>query len=282
MPRFDATTNPNAIPVTYDGFDYPSISALARAYHVTPKTAKKRLEDGLPMHAETRGRTQMPLRYNGLPYASIRELADAHGVNYDRLKYALKRNDTETALRYAAEPVRASGRAVPVTYLGVDYPSMEDLATHYGLSYKAVRYRLDNNVPLDTPVESGSPRHPVTVFGVTYPSKASLARAFRISPQTLQSRLRAGDTLEDAVRRPHSMRYDDDMTPLAPVTSTGNRKTTPISVGDVTYPSKAAFARAIGTSKQVVNDRLNRGQSPEAIFAHFTERQTLARKERDV
>ncbi len=40
-----------AIKVTYAGITYPSINALARAYKMTPDTAKARLKSGIPLEA---------------------------------------------------------------------------------------------------------------------------------------------------------------------------------------------------------------------------------------
>lgn len=192
------STSHNAIPVVYDGVSYPSIRALARAHHVTERTAQRRLEDGLPMHAETRGRgTKKSIVHGGHRYTSILELAEASGVDYDRLKHALKTNDVDAALHIAAAPTCAPA---PIKYGGFTFPTMKDVATHYGLHPSTAHSRLENNIPLETPIGARANRHPVTVFGITYPSKAALARAFGMSAVTLNSRLRAGDTLERAVR----------------------------------------------------------------------------------
>ena len=78
-----------AKPVTYAGKEYPSIAALAKAYHLGYKTCFARLRDGLPLDAPI---NRHPLPYRGKPvtidgteYPSTKDAAKALGIPYTTL-----------------------------------------------------------------------------------------------------------------------------------------------------------------------------------------------------
>ena len=141
-----------AKPVTYAGKEYPSIAALAKAYHLGYKTCFARLRDGLPLEAPI---NTHPLPYRGKPvtidgreYPSTKDAAKALGIPYTTLCSRIRKGQDLSAPKYA-------DRCEPITYQGKEYPSVEALSRATGINSRSWLYRIRHNIPLDTPWGKG-------------------------------------------------------------------------------------------------------------------------------
>ena len=141
-----------AKPVDYAGKEYPSIAALAKAYHLGYKTCFARLRDGLPLEAPI---NTHPLPYRGKPvtidgreYPSVKDASKALGIPYTTLITRIRKGQDLSAPKYA-------DRCEPIVYQGREYPSIEALARATGISSRSWLYRIRHNIPLDTPWGKG-------------------------------------------------------------------------------------------------------------------------------
>ena len=141
-----------AKPVTYAGKEYPSIAALAKAYHLGYKTCFARLRDGLPLEAPV---NTHPLPYRGKPvtidgteYPSTKDAAKALGIPYTTLITRIHKGQDLSAPKYA-------DRCNPIVYQGKEYPSVEALSRATGINSRSWLYRIRHNIPLDTPWGKG-------------------------------------------------------------------------------------------------------------------------------
>lgn len=141
-----------AKPVTYAGEEYPSITALAKAYGLGYKTCFARLRDGLPLDAPI---NRHPLPYRGKPvtidgteYPSAKDAAKALGIPYTTLCSRIRKGQDLSMPKYA-------DRCEPITYQGKEYPSIEALARATGISSQSWLYRIRHNIPLDAPWGKG-------------------------------------------------------------------------------------------------------------------------------
>ena len=141
-----------AKPVTYAGKEYPSIAALAKAYHLGYKTCFARLRDGLPLEAPI---NTHPLPYRGKPvtidgreYPSVKDASKALGIPYTTLITRIRKGQDLSMPKYA-------DRCEPITYQGKEYPSVEALSRATGINSRSWLYRIRHNIPLDAPWGKG-------------------------------------------------------------------------------------------------------------------------------
>ena len=137
-----------AKPVTYAGKEYPSIAALAKAYHLGYKTCFARLRDGLPLEAPI---NTHPLPYRGKPvtidgreYPSVKDASKALGIPYTTLITRIRKGQDLSMPKYA-------DRCEPIVYQGTEYPSVEALSRATGINSRSWLYRIRHNIPLDSP-----------------------------------------------------------------------------------------------------------------------------------
>lgn len=142
-----------AKPVTYAGKEYPSIAALAKAYHLNYKTCFARLRDGTPLEAPI---NRHPLPYRGKPvtidgteYPSTKDAAKALGIPYTTLITRIRKGQDLSAPKYA-------DRCEPITYQGKEYPSVKALSRATGINSCSWLYRIRHNIPLDAPWGKGN------------------------------------------------------------------------------------------------------------------------------
>lgn len=137
-----------AKPVTYQGKEYPSIAALAKAYHLNYKTCFARLRDGLPLEAPV-NRHPLPCRgkpvtIDGTEYPSTKDAAKALGIPYTTLCSRIRKGQDLSMPKYA-------DRCEPIVYQGKEYPSVEALSRATGINSRSWLYRIRHNIPLDSP-----------------------------------------------------------------------------------------------------------------------------------
>ena len=190
-----------AKPVTYAGKEYPSIAALAKAYHLGYKTCFARLRDGLPLDAPI---NTHPLPYRGKPvtidgreYPSVKDASKALGIPYTTLITRIRKGQDLSAPKYA-------DRCEPIVYQGKEYPSVEALSRATGINSRSWLYRIRHNIPLDTPWGRGGckqekPAAPEPEAAEPAPEQkpASSPQKFRLEHSTCRRRLAAGLPLEE-------------------------------------------------------------------------------------
>ena len=190
-----------AKPVTYAGKEYPSIAALAKAYHLGYKTCFARLRAGTPLEAPI---NTHPLPYRGKPvtidgreYPSVKDASKALGIPYTTLFTRIRKGQDLSAPKYA-------DRCEPITYQGKEYPSVEALSRATGINSRSWLYRIRHNIPLDTPWGKGGnkqekPAAPEPEAAEPAPEQkpASNPQKFGLEHSTCRQRLAAGLPLEE-------------------------------------------------------------------------------------
>lgn len=186
----------NAIPIRYDGQDYPSIKALGRAFRLSTYTVKRRLEKNIPLQLRPRG--AHAVRYANHDYDSITMLAEAYGLHVDTARYRLAHDiplDRPVAARETPK------NAIPVTVDGVDYPSLSHFARAHKLNVSTVKQRYDKRLPLLEPATATRGRHtPVRYDNVSYPNLKALADKVGLTPKAVKWRLENGIPLDVETR----------------------------------------------------------------------------------
>ena len=180
-----------AKPVTYAGKEYPSIAALAKAYHLGYKTCFARLRDGLPLDAPI---NRHPLPYRGKPvtidgreYPSVKDASKALGIPYTTLITRIRKGQDLSMPKYA-------DRCEPVTYQGKEYPSVEALARATGINSRSWLYRIRHNIPLDAPWGRGGnkqekPAAPEPEAAEPAPEQKPASSPQKFRPEKLESDL---------------------------------------------------------------------------------------------
>jgi len=148
----------------HKGKKYPTIRAMAKAYHIPDPTLRARIRYGWTLEeALTTPVLREPVirktvrDHHGTEYASIKKMSDAYGISYQAVLDRLKRGwDTEKAL---TTPVLDKNRhAVVKDHLGNSYPSRLALARAYNLPYVTMQQRFrmgwDLERILTTPVRT--------------------------------------------------------------------------------------------------------------------------------
>lgn len=188
--------------------------------------------------------------------------------------------------------------AVPVTYHGKEYPTMQALAEAFDLNYDRLRSRIQTRnwsveKAVDEELITGTP---VKYQGETYSSIAALAQSSGIDYRLLQGRLQRGWSVEQSVQtekvllgaKPVSWQGQEyrSLKQLAdelklPETSLSraysqsgnigeavdlcreNRRETKASLWGVEYPSVCGIAAAFGLNYQTLHSALSRGEVME-------------------
>lgn len=139
------------------------------------------------------------------------------------------------------------------TYNNKSYNSIAELAKDVNIPYSTLLHRLDRGYTVTNAVKEGKAScRKLLINGVCFESLKDAARVFKINSGTLSSRLNSGWTAEEAVG-------------LIPRKKKPNRtrKTTPVTVREVEYPSLFAAARAYNFSPQLIHKRVKKGLTIE-------------------
>ena len=188
-----------AKPITYQGKEYPSIAALAKAYGLSEHLCRVRLQRGIPLEKSLGHGKRITV--NGTEYASMNEAAKALGISYSALFIRIKKGLPLDAAKGEIQSAPPS-RAKPVSYGGKDYPSIKALAKAYGLNEHTCAARLKHNIPLDAEPDHGN--KPITIAGKDYPNLKTAAEALGISYGALWARMKKGLPLDmEYGTRPH-------------------------------------------------------------------------------
>lgn len=162
----------------------------------------------------------------GHQYKSVADFARDYGLTYVSVIHHLQKGRTgEDVLqrlgqvpiqgRYSGPPKATEGKRTrkPVSYKGVDYPSMSAACNALGITAHEVYTRTKKGISPEEAIrlaveqraEDGtapSQDEPITVLGVSYSSKAEACRAYNIPWQTVVARMKRSNlNFEQAVIR---------------------------------------------------------------------------------
>lgn len=266
-----------AKPVTYAGKEYPSIAALAKAYHLGYKTCFARLRDGLPLDAPI---NRHPLPYRGKPvtidgreYPSTKDAAKALGIPYTTLCSRIRKGQDLSMPKYA-------DRCEPITYQGKEYPSVEALSRATGINSRSWLYRIRHNIPLDAPWGKGG-RKQKNVAEPAPEAPAAPAPEPAVKPVVINGK--EYQSLHDADEAEHRLKSEPKPSPLGTLTMGGAPKSRPVTYNGKEYPSMKALAREYNRHVSYCYDHIREGvplvkkeEKPEAEADEFSLREIRA------
>ena len=228
-----------AKPVTYAGKEYPSIAALAKAYHLNYKTCFARLRDGLPLDAPI---NTHPLPYHGKPvtidgreYPSVKDASKALGIPYTTLCSRIRKGQDLSAPKYA-------DRCEPITYQGKEYPSVEALSRATGINSRSWLYRIRHNIPLDAPWGKGGNKQEKPA--APEPEAAEPASKPAVKPVVINGKeYQSFHEAEEAERKSREVeKPEPKRSPLDTLTTSGLTKPKPVVYDGKEYESMEALA----------------------------------------
>ena len=265
-----------AKPVTYAGKEYPSIAALAKAYHLNYKTCFARLRDGTPLEAPI---NTHPLPYRGKPvtilgreYPSTKDAAKALGIPYTTLCSRIRKGQDLSAPKYA-------DRCEPIVYQGKEYPSVEALARATGINSRSWLYRIRHNIPLNTPWGKGGCKQEKPA--APEPEAAEPASKPAVKPVVINGK--EYQSLHDADEAERRLKSEPKPSPLGTLTMGGTPKSRPVTYNGKEYPNMKALAREYNRHVSYCYDHIREGvpivkkeEKPEAEADEFSLREIRA------
>lgn len=125
----------------WNGIEYLSIAAAARANGITPSTMLERLQKGYACDSDILGKGSIQARakiviWNGIKYSSLSEAARICGINLSSMAERVSKGYTCDA------DVRPFVKPHSITWLGVEYPNMVIAAKAHGLTTTGLRNRI--------------------------------------------------------------------------------------------------------------------------------------------
>ncbi len=240
-----------------DGQVFKSLKALADGYGLTYRQAYGRMSRGWSKDEIAHGRARK-ITFRGVTYPSVTALCQAFGADRQRF-YARRRGGHSVAQALGLEPFKDKRYERPanrlnrkaITYNGVKYPSIAELARAYGLKPNIMRLRLLNGWMLKHAVERQVVKRKRASFfvqGERFPSIKAASEHFNVHEMTIHYRLKRGYTPEQAV----------GLEPLF-----GKRT---FDVQRQSFATLAAATRAYGLDYGIVRARLRNGWSVEKAF----------------
>jgi hypothetical protein len=141
-----------------------------------------------------------------------------------------------------------------LAYNNKDYNSLTELAKEVNISTTTILKRLNDGMSIEEAVSKGKAScKKLIIDGIYFESINAAAKHFNILPGTLSSRITNGGwSPEEAVGLKKRVKQEPK-----------ERKTTPIAVEGIEYPSTFAAARAYNFKPQLITKRLNKGLTIE-------------------
>ena len=117
----------------WNGVQYSSVKAAAKAIGITANTLQRRLWKGQVADSEVKPH-EKPISYNGVEYPSISAAARAHNITFTSMWHRIQKGYTNDS--------NLKDNRVPVIVDGVQYPSITAAAKAYGIVPNSMRKRL--------------------------------------------------------------------------------------------------------------------------------------------
>lgn len=125
----------NAMPVTWKGVTYRSISECARALGLTPPTIAKRLREGVPLDDPRKKGGAETIVVEGVKYASRAEAAKAYHLSSTAFRYRL---DNHLPMSTPKRSYRTC------EYRGIRYKSLQMFADLNGFDMETAENVINN------------------------------------------------------------------------------------------------------------------------------------------
>lgn len=184
-----------------------------------------------------------PVIWNGVEYRNCSVAARELGISYHAISWRKQSGYTSDNDLKGREHL-----ATKCTWNGVDYPSISDAAKANGVTPTAMKRRLDYGHTSDSDLKEQE--RPCEWNGIKYQTLKSAATAINIPCSTLRLYLRRG------------YKSDDDLINRPPIKSNAYHK--PCTWNGINYGSVTEAARANNISRDVLYQRLNKGQTCDA------------------
>lgn len=249
----------------YEGNEYPSFSAMCKAYGKATRTVKDRLKKGADLKEALTAQYSAPIEsctdHLGNTFVSFTDMCKAYSKSPSTVKDRLKRGiELEKALTMeyiVADTGYERNQKTCADHLGNTFDDVNEMCRHYGISVNAYKARLRRGMDIETALtlrkESKEPAEEKRVtdhLGNKYANYEEMASAYGLAKQTVKNRIYSGMTLEAALTTP----------PKNP----GN-KLTPgkYIINGKEYSNAGQIEREFGIKRSTFSRRLQQGFSPE-------------------
>lgn len=223
-------------PCAWNGVEYPSQKAAAKAVGITTHAMHSRLIRGYTCDADMP--RDKPTIWNGILYPTITEASKAIGVSKESLSKWLRNG-------WTCDLDRAT-----VLWNRIPYLNIAEAARANGVSFECMRDRLSRGYTCDDDVGGTGGGLKITWNGVVYPSISAAAKATGKRIAIMHKYIRAGYTSDTDVQA----------APPRILVKAGK----PVMWNGIRYRSIAAAARALGVTDSTLRDRLKRGHTCDA------------------
>lgn len=258
-------------PVEVMGNRFISLNAAARHLGVAEASVHQRmkrygwsLEEALGIMKRPRKRHRIGPGYSVAThiFENFSEACSHFGLTEGAVRSRLKLGWTlEEAFGLSQRPSRKAHSGKLIEVAGVTYESLESAARAYGLAATVLAGRIraewtpEQALGLEPRPERKKPGTGVMLAGHRFPSIADACRAHGGDPTVVSGRLRAGWSVDQAF----------DLSP--PPAPSGEKNGQAITIGGMTYSSRAKAARAHGLDPRIVHKRLTKlGWTVEQAF----------------
>lgn len=267
-----------AFPVLLNQVSYPSVTALAQAYQLSPRLIRQRLKHGWSVRAAVglpeEDKTMGELRVGELTFKSVRALASHFHISEAKVRYRLKvgwtaaqsveQSPSPNDLAKQGKGTRNISDMLPITLGGNTFHTAAAFARHYGQNVAKVSGRLRNGWTPEESVGLAKHRRESITHSKTeqipsstakfmigtkrFHSARELAAAYKLSYRVVQYRLAKGATPAQAVG-------------VEPWSSTTEKSGDPVMFDGKTYPNYLALCKALSLNYNMFMSRLGRGWS---------------------
>lgn len=182
------------------GKDYPSMTAMFRAWGVQPNVAFSRLKSGRTIE-ETLTMKGRVCDYEGRWFTSHKAMCKYHKVNYETY---LDRKEKNWTIKERLTGVREN-RMEHIKckdHEGNVFSSLKDMCEHHNVSYALFRYRIKHGASLKTALTEPEGYECEDHLGNKFPNKTEMCRYWKISLRTFNSRIKLRWLLEAALTEP--------------------------------------------------------------------------------
>lgn len=198
-------------------------------------------------------RSRKMIEYQGKLFSSLGEIERFYGLTVGTLRHRLRKGMSldEAVTTPIRSPKELKNNSKSITdHKGITFPSITDLAKHYGLPRGLVCQRISSGLPMEEVVRKPDSLHynSVTLDGKCFNSYKDIEEFYKLPVGCLSKRLKKGMSLEDAVRFGKRNRLDNINKPIVVTDYLGNK-----------FNSLSDMARFYGLTSSVLNGRLKRG-----------------------